>query len=260
MTPVIEARELVIGYGNDRVVEGITMTLSSGQALALIGTNGSGKSTFLKTLLGLIPSLGGSLQVFGAPPRSHPERVAYLRQSHGGQPVIPLRSRDVVAMGRYASLGLLRRTTDRDRRMVQEAMEQLEVVDLADRPLRDLSGGQQQRVYLAQVLAHGGDLVVLDEPTSGLDLAGHDRYRTLLDAVRARGGAVVTATHDIAEAMACDRVLLLNRRVIAYGSPQEVLDADNLLQTFGITLQRLGHLDGRLVIGEAHEHGSHRRT
>jgi ABC-type Mn2+/Zn2+ transport system ATPase subunit len=259
VTPAIEATDLVIGYGTDRVVEGINLIVRPGEALALIGTNGSGKSTLLKTLLGLIPPLSGSLRVMGSVPGSQPQRVSYLRQTHGTRSVIPLRVIDVVRMGRFASLGLLGRTSERDRQLVETAMDVMEVRHLGDAPLYSLSGGQQQRVYLAQMLAHDAQLLVLDEPTSGLDLTGHDRYRTLLRAQRDRGVAVVTATHDIAEAAVCDQVLLLNRRIIAQGSPADVLDAENLLRTFGITLQRLGHeLDGHFVIGEAHDHGSRR--
>jgi ABC-type Mn2+/Zn2+ transport system ATPase subunit len=256
MNAVIDARDLIIGYGTDPVVEGINLTLQPGQALALIGTNGSGKSTLLKTLLGLLPPLSGSLRVFDGAPGSQPGRIAYLRQTHGAHAVIPLRVRNVVSMGRFASLGLIRRASGRDRQLVDQAMTAMDITHLADKPLQALSGGQQQRVYLAQALAHDASLLVLDEPTSGLDLAGHDHYRAMLQAVRAAGVAVVTATHDIAEAAACDQVLLLNRRVIAYGSPNEVLDAETLLETFGVTLRRIGvELDGHFVIGETHEHG-----
>jgi ABC-type Mn2+/Zn2+ transport system ATPase subunit len=162
-------------------------------------------------------------------------------------------------MGRFASLGLLRRVKESDRRLVTDAMEQMGIAHLADQPLQSLSGGQQQRVYLAQVLAHDADLLVLDEPTSGLDLAGREHYRALLRSARDRGAAVVTATHDIAEASECDQVLLLNRRIIAQGSPAEVLNAEHLLETFGITLQRFGHeLDGHLMIGD-HLHDERHR-
>lgn len=253
--PVIRATDLVVGYGTERVVEGITLSLMPGEAVALVGTNGSGKSTLLKTILGLIPPVGGSLEVLQSAPGSRPKQIAYLRQSHGTRFVVPIRAVEVVRMGRFASLGLVGRRSAHDRQLVIDSMADMEIADLADQPLHSMSGGQQQRVYLAQVLAHEADLLVLDEPTAGLDMAGRERYRLLVDSARARGAAVVTATHDIGEASACDQVLLLNRRIVAQGPPSEVLQAERLLETFGITLQGIEHgTHNDFIIGE-HPHG-----
>ena len=118
-------------------------------------------------------------------------------------------------------------------------------------PLRSLSGGQQQRVYLAQVLARRADLIVLDEPTSGLDAGGRERYLQAFAGELARGAAIVTATHDISEAIEYDQVLLLARRVVALGPGAEVLTADRLLDTFGIVV-RDPHEEhrGRFVVAE----------
>jgi len=253
------AAALTVGYGTDSVVEGISLTLQPGESLALVGTNGSGKSTLLKTILGLIPPLAGSLDVLGSKPGTRPKRIAYLGQAHTARFVVPIRAIEVVRMGRFAALGLLGRTSDRDRQLVHEAMTHMEVTHLADEPLRSLSGGQQQRIYLAQVMARVADLLVLDEPTGGLDVAGRERYRELVELALARGAAVVTATHDIGEAAGCDQVLLLNRRIIAHGEPQDVLNTAMLLETFGITLQGIQHDDHHdFVIGEmphGHDHG-----
>ena len=265
MTAPLIATALTVGYGAEPVVEGISLTLQPGESLALVGTNGSGKSTLLKTILGLIPPVAGSLAVLGGQPGTRPEQIAYLGQAHTARFVVPIRAVEVVRMGRFARLGLLGRTSDVDRQLVSDAMEHMEVTHLADKPLRSLSGGQQQRIYLAQVMAREADLLVLDEPTGGLDLAGRERYRELVEMTLARGAAVITATHDIGEASGCDQVLLLNRRIIAQGAPQDVLNTSLLLQTFGITLQGIQHDDHHdFVIGEmphGHDHGhghSHR--
>jgi ABC-type Mn2+/Zn2+ transport system ATPase subunit len=251
----IEARELAVGYGLESVVEAINLTLQPGEALALVGTNGSGKSTLLKTLLGLIAPVSGRLRVVDAAPGTRPKQVAYMGQSRPTNSVAPIRVIDVVRMGRFASLGLLGRSTLRDRQLVSDAMEQMAISHLAESSLGSLSGGQRQRVFLAQVLAHDADLIILDEPTSGLDVAGIERCRALIEAARARGAAVVTATHDIAEASACDQVLLLNRRVVAHGTPAEVLTGDRLLETFGIALQGVEHGDHRDLVHGEHPHG-----
>jgi len=261
----LAAAGLSVGYDDQPVVSDITVSIEPGQALALVGTNGSGKSTFLKTIVGLQPLVSGSLKVLGGEPGGQPARVAYLGQAHSSRFVLPLQAIDVVRMGRFASLGLRRRATPRDRGLVDEAMEAMGITSLSGRPVRTLSGGQQQRVYLAQVLAHEADLLVLDEPTAGLDVAGRDYFRRAVEMARARGAAVVTATHDIGEANDCERVMLVARRVIAQGSPAEVLTAEHLLATFGVVLHGLEHLDHRdLVLTEEphghdhdHDHGHH---
>jgi len=252
----IEARGLAVGYESRPVVEGIDLVVRARTSLALVGTNGSGKSTLLRTLVGLLPALGGELSVLGSPPKGAPARIAYLGQFHAAGFVLPLRAIDVVRMGRFPNLGLLRRMSSADHELVAEAMRAMGVDALAGEPLRSLSGGQQQRVYLAQVLARRADLVVLDEPTAGLDAGGRERYLRAFAAELERGATLVTATHDIAEAVEYDQVLLLARRVVALGPGREVLTADRLLDTFGIVLHD-PHLEhaGRLVVAErAHGH------
>ncbi|MGE0881766.1 MAG: metal ABC transporter ATP-binding protein [Acidimicrobiia bacterium] len=260
----IAADALAVGYGNDAVIDAITAAVSPGESLALVGTNGSGKSTLLKTLVGLLRPIGGELCVLGEPPGHAPKRVAYLSQFHNSRLPLPLQALDVVRMGRFAHLGLHRRRTARDDRLVADALEALDITDLAHEPLGSLSGGQRQRVHLAKVVAHDADLILLDEPTVGLDLGGRERYRRLVVDALDRGAAVVTATHDIAEAQTCDHVLLLAHRVVAAGPPHVVLTAENLLSAFGIALAGLDHLGHQDLIhsddphahDHAHEHGA----
>jgi ABC-type Mn2+/Zn2+ transport system ATPase subunit len=254
VTAVVVARDLAVGYDGRPVVDALDLEVGPGRVLALVGTNGSGKSTLLKTFAGLLPAISGHLEVFGAPPGASPHRLAYLSQFHRTALVLPLRSRDVVRMGRFADHGLLGRLGPVDERLVDESMARMGVADLARRPLRDLSGGQQQRVYLAQALARRGDLLVLDEPTAGIDAAGAERYTAVVEEERARGATVVVATHDIADAARADDVLLLAGRVVAHGPPAEVLTAEHLLDAFGIALRRV---EDALLLGEE-PHGHER--
>ena len=125
----------------------------------------------------------------------------------------------------------------RDDEIVFSAMRTMGIENLADTPLRSLSGGQQQRTYLAQVLAHQADLLVLDEPTSGLDAGGRELYLQAINDELSRGASIIVATHDIQEeATLCHQVILLARKVVAIGAPQEVLTPDALLETFGIVV------------------------
>jgi len=249
----IEATALDIGYPGDIVVADIGFELKPGEALGLIGTNGCGKSTLLKTIVGLLPLLGGRLAVFGTPPGNHHSRIAYLGQFHSSGFVLPIRAIDVVRMGRFPLRGLWRRMDRQDEEIVFSAMQTMGVAKLAESPLRSLSGGQQQRVYLAQVLAHQADLLVLDEPATGLDAGGRELYLRAIKEELRRGAAIVMATHDIQEEAAlCRQVMLMARRVIALGAPQEVLTPEALLKTFGIVITG----DKRLqVIETQHGHG-----
>ncbi len=256
LVPVIEAHGLDVGYGGITLVPGIDLVVGAQTSLALVGTNGSGKSTLLRTIVGLLAPVSGSLRVLGARPGGAPRRLAYVGQFHAAGFVLPLRAIDVVRMGRYPNLGLFGRMGPRDHDLVDRAMATMGIAALARSPLRSLSGGQQQRVYLAQALAREADLIVLDEPTSGLDAGGRERYLRAFADEMARGATIVTATHDISEAVEYNQVLLLARRVIALGPGREVLTADRLLETFGI-LVRDPHEEhrGRFVVAEI-RHGA----
>ena len=235
--PFVTAGNLNVGYSNEVVVADINFKLGHGEALALIGTNGSGKSTLLKTIVGLLPSLEGRLSVFGMPPGNNRARIAYLGQVHHSGFVLPLRAIDVVRMGRFPLHGLLQRMNRRDDEIVLSAMRAMGIEKLAESPLRFLSGGQQQRTYLAQVLAHQADLLVLDEPTSGLDAGGRELYLHAVNDELCRGASIIVATHDIQEeASLCHQVMLLARKVVALGSPREVMTPEALLETFGIVV------------------------
>jgi ABC-type Mn2+/Zn2+ transport system ATPase subunit len=252
--PALSARGLAVGYEGRAVVSGIDLELPRGATIALVGTNGSGKSTLLKTAVGILPPCAGEIEVLGRPAGSGPTRIGYLGQFHGGDILLPLRAADIVMMGRYPGKGLLGQLTAADRASVAGAMERLEIAHLAGEPLRELSGGQQQRVYIAQVLAQSADLIVLDEAGAGLDAAGAQLLLDVLDEERARGAAVVMATHDIGDAMRADLVLLLAGRVVGLGKPEEVLSPEALLETFGLAIRLVG---GVLTMDPGHRHGPH---
>jgi len=230
------AGHLDIGYDGVPVVRHIEFILSRKQALAIVGINGSGKSSLLKTVVGLLQPIGGQLAVMGGSPGTRPKRIAYLSQFHPSGFVLPLRAVDVVRMGRFTALGLVGRMARRDHDLVADSMKRMQIEDLAQAPLRSLSGGQMQRVYLAQVLCRQADLLVLDEPTAGLDVAGKKLFELAMRAELDRGASLITATHDIQEAMLCDQVMLLARRVVALGAPGAVLTPEALMETFGIVL------------------------
>ncbi len=231
----IHSRSLQVGYDRRLVVGDMTFDLVPGDLMVLIGTNGSGKSTLLKTLAGMIAPLSGEVSVLGQEPGSLPSRVAFLPQHPVSSHTLPLRAEDVVEMGRFAHLGLLKRSTPADRLIVDESMARTGVSEFAKLPLRSLSGGQQQRTHLAQVLARQAEVLLLDEPTAGLDVNGRGAVADIITQERFRGVTVVMATHEISDAENANTVMLLAQRVVAIGSPAEVLRDDYLRQCFGFT-------------------------
>jgi ABC-type Mn2+/Zn2+ transport system ATPase subunit len=234
-TATISADHLCVGYGKHPVVEGVMLDMHPGELLVLIGTNGSGKSTLLKTLAGLIHPVHGDLHVLGQHAGQLPTRVAYLPQHPVSSHTLPLQVRDVVTMGRFAHLGLFRRTSTSDRAIVSSAMQRTGIDAQASKPIRDLSGGQQQRTHLAQVLAREAEILLLDEPTAGLDINGRKLVAELIAAERARGVTVVMATHELADAEQATAVMLLAQRVVSMGPPQEALRDEYLRECFGFT-------------------------
>jgi ABC-type Mn2+/Zn2+ transport system ATPase subunit len=245
------ARGLSVGYGADVVLSGLELSLGRGETLALVGANGSGKSTLLRTMAGLLRPLSGELSVLGGPPLGEPARVAFLGQVHPAGLALPLRAAEVVRMGRFAARGLLRPFTAEDEEAVREAMAGVGILDLADEPLNSLSGGQRQRVFIAQALARRAELLLLDEPESNLDAASRSTVRRLVSEAVARGASAVIATHDIDAAAACDYTMLLARRVVAYGRSAQALQAEALLETFGV----VGRAEGGRVVVVGREHG-----
>lgn len=235
MNNSIHSRSLQVGYDRRLVVGDMTFDLVPGDLMVLIGTNGSGKSTLLKTLAGMIAPLSGEVSVLGQKPGSLPSRVALLPQHPVSSHTLPLRAEDVVEMGRFAHLGLLKPSTPADRLIVDESMARTGVCKFAKTPLRNLSGGQQQRTHLAQVLARQAEVLLLDEPTAGLDVTGRCAVADIITQERIRGVTVVMATHEISDAESANTVMLLAQRVVAIGSPAEVLRDDYLRQCFGFT-------------------------
>jgi ABC-type Mn2+/Zn2+ transport system ATPase subunit len=231
----ISADHLCVGYGKHPVVEGVMLDLHPGDLLVLIGTNGSGKSTLLKTLAGLIHPVHGELSLLGEPAGALPTRVAYLPQHPVSSHTLPLCVQDVVAMGRYAHLGLFRRPSKFDRTFVQDSMQRTGIAERSKDPIRNLSGGQQQRTHLAQVLARNAEILLLDEPTAGLDLNGRKAVAELIASERERGVTVVMATHELADAETANAVMLLAQRVVSIGPPQEALRDEYLRECFGFT-------------------------
>lgn len=233
---------LSVRYGSHVALDAASVHVAAGEFVALIGPNGAGKSTLLKALLGLLPVHGGAVR-FAPDIAARPkDAIAYVPQQQTLDWSFPVTVWDVTMMGRTGRLGWLRWPGRADRDIVRAALEQTGVLDLRARPIADLSGGQKQRVLLARMLAREARLLLLDEPLTGVDAATGERVMALLQTQAREGKGVLMVTHDLESAARwCDRLILVNRRVIAQGTPEEVYTGHNVEATFSSSHLGPGH-------------------
>ena len=226
----IEARSLIVRYGNTFAVAGVSAEVEPGTVLAVVGPNGSGKSSLVKAIAGLVPVSGEIL--FGGR-AERPSRIGYMPQDIGSRAALTVL--EVVLLGRLGRLGLRVGKDDLD--AVQAVLDELGIGALAPRYLGELSGGQRQLAFLAQALASAPSILLLDEPISALDI----RYQFhVLEVVRtltrARGLSTIIVVHDLNAAVRfADRLVLMSRgRLVADGLPADVLTAGTLKDVFSI--------------------------
>lgn len=252
--PALAVRNLWAGYDGKPILEAINFQVDRGDMVGVIGPNGSGKSTLIKTILGLIKPMRGEVSVLGSDAASQRHLVGYTPQTELVDWDFPVTVADVALMGRYSRRGLFRRTTKEDREAADDALEMVKMFDLRDRLIGELSGGQRRRVLLARAMAHKPELLLLDEPMAGLDATAQHQLLDLLDELRAKGATVVLSTHDLScVSQRCDKAACLNRRLIAFGKPSEILNEQVLGDTFGTHLLMV-HLDGQAYAYQHHTH------
>ena len=254
---------LTTGYNDKKILEDISLSIEDGSVVALMGPNGSGKTTLIRAASGVLPLMSGEVRVDG-------QMVNKLGEQERARlvSVVPqVRSipaaftvREVVALGRTPYLNWLGQFSTRDNEIVEGALQQTDLLTLADRPMSDLSGGEQQRVLLARALAQETSVMLLDEPTSHLDLQFQvnimERVHRLAHPVTSENGndpgrAILVAVHDLnlLQIFADRVVLLVKGKITASGSPQEVLTAEILSDAYGIPLRLIkDNLSGKTAI------------
>ncbi len=250
MVNVVEVEDLTVRFDDVTALDRVTHTFEPGTATAVMGVNGSGKTTMLECLAGLQQPTAG--RVSGTS-----RSLAYVCQ-HPPASWMPITAGEVLAMGRYGKRGLLGRLRAEDRAAMRTAGEQLKVNQLSSQSFGDLSGGQQQRVRIAQALAGQPDVVLLDEPVTGLDIPSQERIQEVIDEYTSRGAVVIITTHHLDEARHCDSVMLLANRLVASGPPDEMLTEDRLREAFGDRLlgDHADHDHGQdMIVLDDHGHG-----
>jgi len=197
--PALVVHDLSVAYPGTRrlALKGVSLCVSVGMRIALVGHNGAGKSTLLKAVAGLLPVRSGSISIYGNPPGACHHRVAYLPQRGEIDWRFPITLRKLVLTGRYVHLGWLRHPALEDWLIADTMIDQLGLGDLRERQIGQLSGGQQQRAMLARALAQEADLLLLDEPLNAVDAETRAVIVGVLEGLRGRGRTVITATHDL---------------------------------------------------------------
>ena len=217
-----EARGLAAGYGGRAAIEGVSFRVSRGDRMGLLGPNGGGKTTLLRAMLGELVPLRGSLRIAA--------RCGVVHQTDRSRLDYPVSALDVALMGSLSHLAWWQRPGRAQRRVALDALVAVGLRELADATFGELSGGQRQRVLIARGLVQEAGLLLLDEPFAGLDSDSATRLEGLISRLAAEGRGVVVASHDLEQARRFDLVLCLNRRQIAFGDPQRVLDDLEVLE------------------------------
>lgn len=231
---IVRTEDLTVRFGTREALTHVSFDVKRGSFVAIIGPNGSGKTSLIKTLLGIIRPSSGIVDVLGErPDRVDPARIGYVPQVKTMERAFPALAIELVVSGARRRWPARIRSAERDRAL--DVLNRVGAAHLWDRPLGALSGGELQRVFLARSLIRGPELVMLDEPAAGIDIAGaSDLYELLEEYQRDHAATVLMVTHDwhVAYHHATD-VLLLHRQQIGYGVPKDVLTEANLRQAFG---------------------------
>jgi manganese/iron transport system ATP-binding protein len=244
--PILEISHLSVRYDSHQALEDISFHLHASERVAVVGPNGAGKSTLFKVIAGVLPPTLGEVKISGHGPSRH-TCIAYLPQRSQVDWNFPVNVGDVVMMGRIDKLGLLRWPGKKDWEVVRQALREVGLGDLVGRQIGELSGGQQQRMFIARALAQEAELVLMDEPLTGLDVNSQQDILKILDDLRQREVTVLVATHDLNQAAGLfDRVMLLNRRLVGFGSAEQVFTAERLGTAYGGQL-RLVQKDGEVL-------------
>src|SRR5690625_2348604 len=222
MDNAINVNRLTVSYLGKIAIENVSFTCQTGNLIGIIGPNGAGKSTLIQSILSLIPKDSGTVLFQGRPMKDVREKIAYVQQRSDIDWDFPILVRDVVLLGTYPKLGLLRRPSTEERQLALDCLQKVGMETYANQQIGQLSGGQQQRVFLARALAQKADYFFLDEPFVGVDMRSEREIVRTLKEIRDEGKTIFIVHHDLTKVEEYfDELLLLNKHLIAYGNVEE---------------------------------------
>jgi zinc/manganese transport system ATP-binding protein len=247
--PILELRDVSFTYGEDVVLERLNVTIREGAFVGVVGPSGAGKSTLLRLMDGAAKPTSGRI-LLGPEGNARQVRLGVVPQLETIDWNFPITVEEVVLLGGAADAGLKPWASKELRGHARTLLEKLGIAELSHRHIRNLSGGQQQRAFIARALLRKPDLLLLDEPTSGVDVKTRHDVLHLLHTLNHEGIAIVITTHDLnAVAAHLPSLICLNRRVVAAGTPDEVLRPDVLRELYGADMLVVRQ-DGMLLVGD----------
>ena len=235
--PIITIKDLSVTYpGGHHALDNVTVDLKAGTICGLVGVNGAGKSTLFKSIMGFTKPTTGEISIAGTNVKNALKQnlISYVPQTEEVDWNFPVLVEDVVMMGRYGHMGMLRRPSKIDRAATADALERVNMSAYAKRQIGELSGGQKKRVFVARALAQGGQIILLDEPFTGVDIKTEDSLIELFRSLAKEGRLILVSTHNLGSVPSfCDEVILINKTMLAYGTVEQTFTQDNLAKTFG---------------------------
>lgn len=238
----LEVDNITVVYINGHVaVRDASFHLESGSITALVGANGSGKSTIFKAIMNFVVPANGEVRIAGHSAREAMKQnlLAYVPQAEEVDWTFPVSVHDVVMMGRYGYMNILRRASKADKSAVEESLNRVGMWELRDRQIGELSGGQKKRVFLARALAQNGKVMLLDEPFTGVDVKTELAIIRLLRELRDAGHILLVSTHNLGSVPDfCDGAVIINHTVLAAGPIAQVFNEKNIAAAFGGVLRR----------------------
>lgn len=235
MTNAIDIENLTVRYHGKAVLDNVNVSVPAGAICGLVGMNGAGKSTLFKSIMNAVPTASGKVRLEGHTVKTAQKNgiVAYVPQTESVDWDFPVSVYDVVMMGRYGFMNILRRPSEKDRKRVDEALARVHLIDFQNRQVGQLSGGQRKRVFVARALAQGATILLLDEPFAGVDAKTEASLVGLLKDLQKQGITTLVAAHDLATIGSyCDHIILLKQSVIAAGRTKDVFTEENIAHTY----------------------------
>lgn len=260
----IVVKDVTVTYRNGHTaLREATFSVPGGSIAALVGVNGSGKSTLFKAVMGFVRA-SGTISILGMPPSLALRKnlVAYVPQSEEVDWSFPVLVEDVVMMGRYGHMGFMRRPKENDRRIVAQALERVDMLDLRHRQIGELSGGQKKRIFLARAIAQQGEVILLDEPFTGVDVKTEAKIIDLLRELRDEGKTLLVSTHNLGSVTEfCDYTVMVKGTVLASGPTETTFTAENLERAFSGVLRHvvLSGSEERIITDDERPFVTHRR-
>jgi len=245
MKKIININNFTVKLNNKAILENINLTLHGPKIIALVGANGAGKSTLFKSIMGIINPSDGNIIINGKNPKDALKNnlISYVPQIEEVDWNFPLLVEELVMMGRYNHMNIFRKVSIKDKRIVKESLDSVQMNEFINSQIGELSGGQKKRIFIARALAQESKILLLDEPFSGVDINTEESLSMLFRSLVDRGCLIIVSTHNLGSVPRfCDEVILLDKKLLAYGPVKKIFTEDNLKKTFK-NMYRQHHFD-----------------